>query len=654
LPPVSNCIIERCSEAAWAELEESSDEVKQRQTEQWYGIDYFVSPIEPTDVASWGGTAGTKPFLDASSLRLPEPNCYIPRSLELCPDLPEEARKGPRIDKEIDPPNLLLNDSLRGRLWHRLDDRYTLPKSDYTIFIANAKAEHTLVEGTWQYDAKKTAASAILASMFNQALAQATYDAHLAGLSWSLSLSTSGISLHCSGFSDRLGDLALNVLKEFLETSWITEAYYSAAKDRALRSLRTFFVSRRSDSHAVYYRDLLLDSSSEGVEASLDATESLSLQDIVEHHAAVLQNEEVFLDCLMCGNVSEKSARDFFQQSTQLLLDAREGKSVAHPSMWRPGPTENRLAPLDEVNLNFQSQNPHEENGALIMTYQSPIPSFRGKGLSSEESLENTASVRLLSHMLREPLFNELRTKQALGYIVSSYYDLALSLRPANLKDLGPQCVTIDLITVAILSRKMEPAQLKVRTDEFLTKFRDILLQMPESEIESHATALSTKLLKPTQKLSTEASSHFSKIKRYAPEIGSAASGIPWNNAPVLAAQIRKLSRDDLLRTWDRIVLPAHRSRVVSMVHGSSFPFSEDKAKPRPFAKTVSNSVQDILSLRKEFRPFDMTPSELRNNSSIFARLAKNRPVAALAAASVFGMGYLGWTLFSRSKKRAS
>jgi secreted Zn-dependent insulinase-like peptidase len=55
-------------------------------------------------------------------LQLPRPNRYIPRTLELCPSLPEEARR-PRIDKEIDPPNLLVDEPI-GRFWHRLDDRY--------------------------------------------------------------------------------------------------------------------------------------------------------------------------------------------------------------------------------------------------------------------------------------------------------------------------------------------------------------------------------------------------------------------------------------------------------------------------------------------------------------------------------------------------
>lgn len=98
-----------------------------RKTEKWYGVvrmnpihsmlriksfaptnsllfkqDYFVSPVDDKDVLQWESDS------DEAILHLPKPNRYIPRSLELCKDLPEEA-KVPRIEKPIDPPKLIVN-----------------------------------------------------------------------------------------------------------------------------------------------------------------------------------------------------------------------------------------------------------------------------------------------------------------------------------------------------------------------------------------------------------------------------------------------------------------------------------------------------------------------------------------------------------------
>ena len=57
-----------------------------------------------------------------------------------------------------------------------------------------------------------------------------------------------------------------------------------------------------------------------------------------------------------------------------------------------------------------------------LVAYQSQVPGFRGRLLSSENNLKHTAAIRLICKMIKEPCFNELRTKQQLGYIVSSYY----------------------------------------------------------------------------------------------------------------------------------------------------------------------------------------------------------------------------------------
>ncbi len=126
-----NCIVERCSEGAFKEMEETKgiNELPNGfglKKEQWYGVDYFLSPIDDEIVSTWKGIESPdrdiKP-IDSTDLHLPFPNRYIPRTLELCPDLPEDAREGQRIEKPIDPPSLLIDEE-NWKLYHRLDDRY--------------------------------------------------------------------------------------------------------------------------------------------------------------------------------------------------------------------------------------------------------------------------------------------------------------------------------------------------------------------------------------------------------------------------------------------------------------------------------------------------------------------------------------------------
>jgi secreted Zn-dependent insulinase-like peptidase len=154
---------------------------------------------------------------------------------------------------------------------------------------------------------------------------------------------------------------------------------------------------------------------------------------------------------------------------------------------------ERRLPQGEDFELHFPSKNPEEENGAVIFTYQSVIPAFKGEGISHPESLASTSAIRLLCQMLREPLFDDLRTKQQLGYVVSSYYEVGVSSRTEPNSPLGPLAVPVDSVTINVLSRKVSPSDVAGRIDEFLIGFRESLQRMPESEIQDHADALSSK-----------------------------------------------------------------------------------------------------------------------------------------------------------------
>mmetsp|Transcript_39917 Transcript_39917/g.120179 ORF Transcript_39917/g.120179 Transcript_39917/m.120179 type:complete len:1210 (-) Transcript_39917:47-3676(-) len=700
----TNCIIERCSQGAW-DSQKQSEEMKSESTndwenfglmeEKWYGVEYYLSDICAADVGRWEHnrefeeeSAGVDPVNDEhasiGSVHLPRPNRYIPRSLELCPDLPEEAKAEPRIEKQIDPPKLILDDKVCGRLWHKLDARYALPKSSLILLLRNPAVENVQRPGaaSFEYDIDTNMRSLLLTGMFSDALAQDTYDADLAGLYWSLSKSPSGITLSCSGYSDRLPDLAQKLLRDFLiptssdGDTFMKESHFSAVKDRTLRSLKSYFQSRRADSHAMYYRDLFMSSKGEGIEKSIAAAEAATLDSIIEHHTTILQNSMGF-ECLFSGNVSELEARSFFNDACNILrqvtVSAGNGMEQTNAdgvkANWFPGPYERRLELGEDVGIHFASKNPEEENGAVLVTYQSHVPGFRGTHLSSKESLKYTAAIRVLCHMLREPLFDELRTKQQLGYIVSSYYDIGFSTRLPNWEDQSsdpnapsflPSTTPIDFIVVNILSRKLSPPEVTSRLDEFLASFRDMLGTMPESEIRDHADALSKKLLKPIQKLGTEVGMHYGKIRRYAPEVlhsGGKGGDLPWDSVKDLAREVEGMQREDLLEVWNSVVAGKSRSRVTSCVYGSTFPLGRmGESLSGPVGARSAHlvkSMDDILKKREELIPYDAdTRAKERGFLNGIVRRLGGKRNAGMAAVALIGIGgAVGLSMISRADK---
>lgn len=246
--------------------------------------------------------------------------------------------------------------------------------------------------------------------------------------------------------------------------------------------------------------------------------------------------------------------------------------------------------------------------------------------------------------MLREPLFNSLRTKQQLGYIVSSYYDNGFCLS-------NDAVATIDLISVVVLSRRVAPTEAVIRIDEFLSEFQHTLLTMPESEIKTHAKALSEKMLKPIQQLSSEASKHSDKIRRYGPTIirnSSDSSEIPWKSAEELAVAIRSLQREDLLKTWDRVVTGPQRARITSMVYGSTFPLDEKAARQRATSRSnvLVNDAKQLLEARKKLKVYRDGNSHAL---SLTKMLSSSRCRLGLAAV---GLGVIGFTMINTTKKR--
>ena len=211
-----------------------------------------------------------------------------------------------------------------GRLWHRLDDRYALPKSSITLLLRNAAVSHIKIDGIWRFDTSTSIQSTMISGLFSQGMAQETYDANLAGLSWSLSSSTSGLSINCSGYSDRLSDLALKVLKDFFQPgvnspSFFQDCFFDSTKDRFIRGLETYFQSRRSDSHAIYYRDLLMSNSHSVISTSLSAAKKVTLECLKTHHSVLLDQNETSIECLYTGNVTSAEAIDFFEKVSSIV-----------------------------------------------------------------------------------------------------------------------------------------------------------------------------------------------------------------------------------------------------------------------------------------------------------------------------------------------
>mmetsp|Transcript_22399 Transcript_22399/g.46576 ORF Transcript_22399/g.46576 Transcript_22399/m.46576 type:complete len:1143 (+) Transcript_22399:186-3614(+) len=665
---VDNMIVERLSQAAWKEANENPATFLKK--EKWYGVEYALTPIASL-LEQW--RTSTSPL--ASSLSLPKPNNFIPRSLELHPSLPKEARK-PRIDHPIRPPVLADDDPSFGRLFYRLDDRYALPKASLTVLMRNAHCQHSYdpVSKSWEYDIDKDTLSSLFRSTFYHSLAQETYDAELAGLGWSFSISSAGLTLKVHGYSDQLSTFASKLLALAMDPHhMVDEKLLEILKERKVRSLRSFH-KERPDAHCNYYIASFLNPHKGDVEKMINATERANVTALREHLRVMLKPENIFVECLYTGNVGSKEARGWFNECKSIVRQG-EPASSASPTkakpFFAPGTTVREIGPGSNYEIHIQSKNENEENGAVVMSFQSDTCSYIGAETPSPapSTLRQTAALKLLSHMLKEPLFNKLRTQQTLGYIVTSGMDVDYcTSTPNGVEESQPYATSkIDSIYVTIVSKKISPIDVADAVDKFLVSFGEGLKSMPQSEITNHAESLSKKMWEPHKKLTQEASEHFAKIRRFAPEVYWNDKGkspplilrkIPWALDDEIAGSVRQCTRDDLIDCFERVIGGKDRRRVTSFVYGSKHPLcNTGVASPAVFRRRRNNItvLQNFNKITKEGLRLPLVDKTRRRRFSDIASKGNVRATNATAAIGIIGVvtlfGVAGCYLYSKSVK---
>jgi len=662
-----NVIVERCSRSAWEQitkiheqkLTQNQNDIFGLKKEKWYGVQYYLTQIPSETVSQWSTSNSNT---DTDYLYLPPPNPYIPKNLQLHPSLPPEAHT-PRIQLPMSPP-ILIHASPSGRLWHKLDNRYALPRSSIKLLRHSPTTNRIFKQSSWQYDTTKAMHATLLFTVFMDATAQETYDADLAGLDFSLSHTTEGWQLSAGGYSERLADLATHILDIFFNQShvFLQHKFVTAAQDRLVRNLNSYLLSNRADTIANYYTVQLLEGLSGGVDEKIIAVENITLDTLKQYYQQLVADQNGTWDCLVMGNVASDDATAFYQKVQNVGGQPKGG--------WSSGSVQRGLPISSSTSLHFPSLNKSEENGAVLVTFQSPIRGFNGAQQQQQathhcpdESLRYSSALRLISHMLREPLFDELRTKQQLGYIVSSYYDLNFDSAISNMNDADNTINTstttfVDSIVVSVLSQKIPPEEILIRIDEFLTSFRDTLAEMPQDEIRHHQDALSKKMLKPVQKLGAESSRWFSKIRRYAPEISSSyddnahVKEIPWNSVDQLAEGIRQLQKEDLVQVWDAVITGKTRARIVSHVYGNKFPMTTSTGVLGGgnwfFLKRRIQNMETLLNARRSLPSYTQKSSCSKNDW--FVRMQRRR--MGMAAVAAVGVSLGIYALSFPDKKR--
>ena len=476
---------------------------------------------------------------------------------------------------------VLIDSSSRGRLHFRQDDRYALPTSSLSVLLRNPWVQHSLdASGNFAYDVENEAMSSLFTAVYNCKLAQETYSASEAGLGYVFSCTSAGINLIVSGYSDKLPAFVGKMLSLAMRPEHLIEdELFEVVKERRLRRLRATHM-QRSDELCDYYAEAFLSPEKRSCEEMEAVTARITKNMIVEHLRKMLDPKNIFAEALATGNTTEGQALEWWQGVQATVFGDDAGATTLTNLKFVPGSSFRYLPPSCDYELHNQHKNEEEKCGAVVYAYQGDGLSYIGDRVGAAQSLRKTATLKLLAAMVKEPIFNTLRTKMTLGYIVSSGIQTHFSTCSPNEKTGAGAyaCENIQHFYVTVVSDKMDPVSVGAAIDKFFEDWRDVLKNTPEAEIENYVDSLRRKMLEPFKKLGEEAAVHRAKIRRFAPEVagnvdrqGDLLRAVPWESDDLLAAELTKVTRSDLIACYEKVIVGKERSRVGSYVYGNKF-----------------------------------------------------------------------------------
>jgi len=539
-------------------------EGKTSKVEKWYGTNFNARPIPMSTLMRWQNAVPA----GSIGLAYPRKNVFIPSESGL------RVKKRPKESdpkalsfeekiKPITPPTVIRDDGDEGRwtVYHKQDDRFGKPKA-FLIF--------QLLTG----ELYSTPLMASLAMLYQQCAAdrlnEYTYDARLADMSYDLQVMPRGVRLTFGGYNDKLKTFASYVssklARDLDDVLPSNEEEFERYKDNLLRALSAFNV-KQPYAHAIYYSSLSqqprnFQYTNDQLVAALKETSLPQLVDYVKTLWATGKGE-----ALIQGNYDKKESLDIVN-TIDKTLSFQPISSDQYPARLKALPLPVTAPGENPTRLSISEPNPSNNNAASHITLQCLGKSERDHVL-----------IEILSAIIEEPFYDDLRTKQQLGYIVSS----------------GVKAVEQSRSLSVIVQSNVAPAE-KITSSmiKFLDGVSDNLLKpLTSIDIELFVKGLVDRRLEPDKALAVEVTRNWSEI---------ASGRFQYDRLQAEVAALLAIEKHDIVDYWDQLYANAKERRIlISEIVPRTGPTSKEPALSSGYSGGVPATVlgiNDIDQLR--------------------------------------------------------
>lgn len=505
-------------------------EAKNVEREKWFNAPFTRASLDEQKLIQW------ETVELSSSLQYPPRNEYIAEEFAIKSGSAlrlKEAVDAGLVSKDatspppaplVTPPEIVHECRLM-RLWHRVDDKFDQPRMNAYFHVNLPGVEDT---------PEAFVAADMMTLMVHDSLQNGVrYPAELASLNAGLDVvgQHTCLSFTFDGFDDKLPKLVEAYFTAVSEFKLDPDRFQSV-KEKRLKDLKNSGLRPGRQARSLLHQLLKKRESSEGSKiAALELLDHETLTNFVNQ----VWNSNAHVEGLIVGNVTADEAlqmgssiRNSLKNSAPIAVDSFPKREIVN-------------VPCGDARFSLSTQNPEEGTNVVYVYYQ------------HGPCTHNSRAVTLLVHQLiGEKLFDQLRTKEQLGYVASGSLE--------QLYDVSGFRITVE-------SAFHAPKFVEERIDAFLSGFPGQIEEMEEEEFVKVRRSLVDSVLTMDVSLSAEADRHWTHISN---------QKYQYYRGQIIAGLIDNVSKQEIVE-WLKGNLvavsasPAVR-RVTIHVHGKNHP----------------------------------------------------------------------------------
>ncbi|KAF9699478.1 hypothetical protein EKO04_002692 [Ascochyta lentis] len=471
--------------------------------EKWYGTEYKLEKILHDFIQHLCAAANAPTTERPSKLHLPAVNEFVPQRTDV---------ERMAVLKQGQHPTLLLHNE-NVRVWFKKDDRFWVPKANIKLLFRSPVASLTPMNGVM---------TRLYVDLVEDNLAEYAYDAEIAGLSYGLVESTQGFILELNGFNDKMLVLLKKVLLAVRDLE-VKQERFNVAKEKAMRAYKNFDYRDPSRQISAFSRMLMRERAWAPFQI-LGELPEVTVEDIRLFKSQLLR--QMHIEILVHGNFCERDALGIAQVVGSILRPRQLPEN-----QW---PSRRVVALPSGAKYLYERVLENSDNVNHCLQYIISVGSVSNRS--------QRAKLLLFAHIAKGPCFETLRTKEQLGYIVSSDASVYVTLGTWNI----------------ILQSERDCKFLEERCDAFLVNLEHSLRIMTDNAFEEHKIGLINKRLEKPKNLDQETSQIWTHIT---------SEMFDFEQADRDIVNIKLLAKNDMLDFFNQYIHPSSPTRARLSVH---------------------------------------------------------------------------------------